>query len=231
MISVNQLQEYPLFAGLNEHDLSSLAPGISKRTFARGAYLFHPGGPSLNIYLVESGLIRIFFTNSVGQEFLLDLAWPRSAVGVLLLKEDQTQIAGAVALQTSTMLVLPQRDLNYFLQSHPRFMHNIYQELETNLRRLFVYATGLATISVQGRIATALLYLTRDTGQGAQNELELPISQADLATWMGASRGALNRALSHLHQLELMRMEGQKFVILDRPGLQRMTEDMLLDQE
>jgi CRP-like cAMP-binding protein len=134
-------------------------------------------------------------------------------------------------VQPSTVLVLPQKDLNYFIQRSPHFMHTIYQEMDASLRKLLMYASSLATISLQGRIASALLYLTRDTGQGARNELELPISQTDFASWMGASRGALNRSLSRLQQLGLLRVEGQKFIILDRAGLQRLTEDMLLDQE
>jgi CRP/FNR family transcriptional regulator, cyclic AMP receptor protein len=231
LISINQLQDYPLFAGLSDTELSSLVPSLSKRTFAKGAYLYHPGSPSLNIYLVESGLIRIFFNNSVGQEFLLDLVGPRSTVGLPLLREDQTRLGGASAVQPSTVLVLPQKDLNYFIQRSPRLMHTIYQQMDVALRKLFMYASSLATISLQGRVASALLYLTRDTGQGAQNELELPLTQTDLASWMGASRGALNRNLSNLQQIGLIRVEGQKFTILDRPGLQGMTEDLLIDQE
>lgn len=231
MINVNQISDFPLFAGLSETELSSLAPLLSKRTFAKGAYLYNPGSPSLNIYLVESGLIRMFFSNSVGQEFMLDVVGPRSIIGLALLKEDQTRLGGASALQTSTVLVLSQKDLNHFIQRYPRLMHNLYQAMDANIRRLLFYARGMATISLQGRIATMLLYLTRDEGAGAQDELDLPISQTDFATWVGASRGSLNRTLSLLQKLGLLRLEGQKFVILDRPGLQHLTEDLLLDQE
>jgi hypothetical protein len=41
----------------------------------------------------------------------------------------------------------------------------------------------------------------------------------------------LNRTLSHLQQLGLIHIDGQRFIILDRHGLQSMTEDLLLDQE
>jgi CRP-like cAMP-binding protein len=231
MISISQLREYPLFAGLSEDELSSLALCLSKRTFAKGAYLFHPGSPGLNVYLVESGLIRLFFTNAVGQEFLLDLVGPRSIVGLPILREGHTRLGGAAALQLSTVLVLSHENLDHFMQRYPRFLHNVHGWIDMGIRRLMMYARGLATISVQGRIATMLLNLTQNDGKGDQNELELPLSQVDIATWVGASRGALNRALSHLQQLELIHVDGHKFTILDRPGLQQMTEDLLLDQE
>lgn len=231
MPTVETLRNYQLFQGLSEAQLANLAPCLSKRTFARGAYLFYPGSPNLNIYLVESGLIRMFFTNAIGQEFLLDLLGPRSILGISILRENQNRVIGAAALQLSTLLILSQKDLDQFIERYPHFMQNIYQAVDDDIRRLLFYARGMATISVTGRIASALLYITQRLASGTQNELELPVGQADLATWVGASRGALNRALSRLQQLGLLRVEGQKFTILDRPGLQRMTEDLLLDQE
>ncbi len=150
MINADQLQDYPLFAGLSETELSSLAPSLSRRTFAKGAYLFYPGSQSQNIYLVESGLIRVFFTNSAGQEFLIDLAGPRAIVGLLLLREDQTHVGGAAALRPSTVLILSQKDLNYFIQSSPRFMHNIYQAMDNEIRKLLLYALALDTPPCRG---------------------------------------------------------------------------------
>lgn len=59
--SVSSLQGYSLFAGLSETELSQLASYISKRTYRKNAYLYHPGNPSLYLYLIESGTARIFF--------------------------------------------------------------------------------------------------------------------------------------------------------------------------
>jgi CRP/FNR family transcriptional regulator, cyclic AMP receptor protein len=231
MISANELREYPLFAGLGEDELSSLAACLSKRTFAKDAYLFYPDSPPLNVYLVQSGMIRLFFTNAVGQEFLIDLYGPRSIVGLSVFREGHVRIGGAAALQLSTVLVLSCENLNFFMQRTPLLLHNVNALVDTMISRLMMYARGLATISLQGRIAAMLLSVTRDHGMAGQNEVELPLSQADIATWVGASRGALNRALGRLQELGLIRVDGQTFAILDRPGLQRMTEDLLLGQE
>ena len=187
MTNPDQLRDYPLFDGLDEHELSSLATCISKRTFARGAYLYYPGSPALNVYLVESGMIGVYFSAPAGQEFLLDLVVPHSVVG-LLLRENQARIGAAAALQTSIVLVLSQKDLGHFTQRYPRLMHNIQGVVDESFRRLAMYALSLATISLQGRVAAALLQLTRDTGRGVQNELDLPLSQTEFATLVGASR-------------------------------------------
>jgi CRP-like cAMP-binding protein len=227
LLTVSQIRDYPFFADLNETELASLASCMSKRTFARNAYLYYPGNPGLSIYLVESGLVRLFFCDARGKEYILNLVGRRSVVGVPLLHEDQTRVAGAAALHTSVVLVLPWEDAFRFSKRSPQFMHNMYKEMDAALRKLFVYAQGLATASLNGRLATMLLHLSDYAeSQGIANEVDLPLSQSEIASWLGASRGRLNRALSRLQQLGLIRVSGQKIYILDWPGLERMAEGL-----
>ena len=86
---IEQLHKYSLFNGLNQRELTALSSGITKRFFARGAYIYHPGAPGLNMYLVESGLVRMFFANNQGDEFLMNLVMPNDCFGlpVLLVKK------------------------------------------------------------------------------------------------------------------------------------------------
>jgi len=191
MITANQLRNYSLFSNLDEDEISNLAPCFSKRMFAKGSYLFYPGSPGMSIYLVESGLIRLFFINTVGQEFMLDLAGPHSILGLPIPCEDQTRIVGAAALQPSTVLVLTYKDLDRFLQQYPHFAHNVHAFIHTVFRRLMIHVRSLATISLNGRLATMLLYMNQTHGGDAQDELELPLSQAEIATWIGCSRGGV----------------------------------------
>lgn len=229
--NVNQLRNYPLFTGLNDAELASLAACLSKRTFARNAYLFYPGNPGLSIYLVESGLVRLFFCDARGQEFILNLVGPHSVIGLPMLQADQIRLAGAAALQTSVVLVLSWEDVTHFRERSPQFMHNIYKEMDASLRKLFIYARSLATMSLNERLAGMLLFQSgNDKSRGVTAELNLPLSQTELAGWVGASRGRFNRALSRFQQLGLIRVNGQKILILDRPGLERMTEGLYTGQ-
>jgi len=228
MTAIGQLHEYSLFAGLGEAELACQAGCLSKRSFARVAYLYQAGNPAMNIYLVETGLVRLFYTDTNGREILLELVGPHATVGLPMFRTDQTRAAGAAALLPSVLLVLSQQDLNYYGPLYPCLMHNIYREMDNGLRRLMAYARGLATLSLNGRLATLLLYLSRyGKNQGGKDEIELPLSQADMAGWCGVSRGHLNRGLARLQQLGLIRIEGQRFILLDRPGLQRLADELI----
>ena len=230
MNTANLIRNYPIFAGLSQAELDQLAACLTKRIYGKGAYLYHPGNPAMNFYLVEAGLVRLFFTDARGQEYLLELVGPGAMIGVPLLYEDQVRTLGAAAVVPSVVLVLPQSDLLRFAQRFPRLMYNIYRSLDVGMRRLMEFIQTLVVLGVDGRLAILVLHLSEiHTGQGDPNEFDAPVSQAELARWLGASRGHLNRALNRLQQLGLIRVDGQKFTILDRRGLQRMAEELTIE--
>jgi CRP-like cAMP-binding protein len=226
MITTDELHKYPLFAGLSTIELTALAACLSKRVVAKGAYLYHPGNPGLYTYLVQTGLVRLFFNNAQGQEFVLNLVGPGQVFGLPLWQEQQTRVLGAAALLPSVVLVIKREDLFHFMERFPTLMHNIYQELATSSRSLTLRVRALTTLSLKGRLARLLLRLSmKDQNQGYKNEVYLPLSQGEMASWLGASRGRLNRAVKELTQLGLIRNDGQKYVILDREGLEQIIQE------
>jgi CRP-like cAMP-binding protein len=231
LITKNLLRDYPLFTGLSEAEFSNLASCMSRRTFAKNAYIYYPGNPGLNMYLVESGLVRLFFTNARGEEFIMDLIGPHHIVGFPLLPDDQIRLAGAAAQLTSMVLVLSWEDVSHFMKSSPQFMRNISLETISCVKRQMLHIQSLTCISLNGRLANLLLFLsTNGKNQETRKEIDLPLNQTEMASWLGASRGRLNRVLSRMQNLGLIYVDGQKINILDRQGLERMTEGLLFDQ-
>lgn len=220
MPSITQLREYPLFVDLNEKELASLASSIVKRSFAKGAYVYHPGAPGLNMYLVESGLVRMFLTNNQGGEFLMNLVASPDCFGLPVLPDDQVRIVGAAAVRDTVLMSLSREVVFDSMRRFPQFAVNIYLEMSNKTRILVGYMHGVATLSVQGRLASVFLYFLERQG----NELDLPISQGDLASLVGSSRGHVNRALVKMKELGLIRIQGQKVQILDQQGLEKASE-------
>jgi CRP/FNR family cyclic AMP-dependent transcriptional regulator len=227
VLSIDQIRKYPLFAGLSEAELAALAPCIIKRTFGRGAYLFHPGNPGLSMYLIESGWVRLFFADVRGQEYLLNMFGPRACVGLPLLPDDQVRLAGAAAQQETVALVLGRDDVFDFMQRFPQFMQNIYLEMTSSLRKLTLYAQAHAILKLDGRLASLLLYQAMNGPSTGTNEIELALNQAEIASWVSVSRGRINQALSKMQERNLIRLEGQKIILLDLQGLAKMAEGLL----
>lgn len=229
MVTVAQIRHFPLFAGLDEAELDRLAFLLTRRVFAQGAYIYYPGNPGLNSYLVESGLVRLFLTNAVGEEYLLNLVKPLQFFGHPLLGDNQLRVVGAAAHQPSTILSIEREAFFEMMDVSPRFLRNVYLDLSTNARKLSLHTRMIVTLSLNGRLATMILRLA-GAGNGEEQRIELPLSQEMLAGWVGASRGRVNRALGQLQKMGYIRLDGQDLVVLDRAGLQYMAEEQTAEE-
>ncbi len=229
MVNVDQIRHYPLFDGLNEADLARLASVIVKRSFARGAYVFYPGSPAVNAYLVESGLVRMFFSTASGEEMLLNLSGPPEAFNLPTLEESQLRVIGASALMPTVLLSIGREDFFQVFDSSPKFARNVYRTLLIISRKLLLHTRMLTTLSLNGRLAAMLLRLAIKS-PNPEHIIQVPVSQEDFAGWVGASRGRLNQAMKQLQQLGLIEVHGQKVAILDYPGLERMSEEQTIEK-
>ena len=219
--------QYPLFEGLGREELAPIHDCLTKRHFAKGAYLYYPGTPGLSLYLVESGLVRLFFTNTKGDEFMLNLAPPGSTVGLPLLPDDKVRLSGACAQQESVVSILSREDAFRFMRSSPQFMHNIYMEMTSNLRKLTLYAQAHTILDINARLASLLVYQAVNNPNHGTGDLELSLSQSEIAGWVGASRGRVNRALHTMQEQGLVRLAGPQIFIQDLARLVKMAEGLL----
>ncbi len=220
-MNADQITHYPLLRGLDETEIEALASRMVKRHFAKGSYIYYPGHPGLNLYLIESGTVRIFFANAQGKEFILNLIGQPACVGLPLLMNDQARLTGAAALRDTVLLSLGQETVFDLMKRSPRFMLNTYLEMSNMLRLLSSYTHNIITLSLPGRVAGLFLHLSENDPTGV---IELPLSQSEMASWVGSSRGQINRVLAKMQQSGLIRVDGQKFLILDRQRLTKMAE-------
>ena len=229
MVSVDQIRNYPLFEGLNEAELARLASAIVKRSFVRGAYVFYPGNPGANAYLVESGLVRMFFSTASGQEILLNLASPPEAFSLPTLQERQLRVIGASAVVPTVLLCIGREDFFQMFDASPQFARNVYRTLLIISRKLLLHSRMFSTLDLNGRLATMLLRLAKKNAN-QEHIFQVPISQEDFAGWVGASRGRLNQAMKRLQQLGLIEVRGQTVAILDYAGLERLAEEQTMEK-
>ena len=94
--------------------------------------------------------------------------------------------------------------------------------LSTRVRYTTDYAESLAFLDVYGRVAAKLLELADRYGVQKEGiEIELRLTQAELASLVGATRESVNKVLGAFRDQGLIEVEGQRITILDRQGLKR----------
>jgi CRP/FNR family transcriptional regulator, cyclic AMP receptor protein len=87
-----------------------------------------------------------------------------------------------------------------------------------------VQEVQFATHDVVGRVAHRLAELTERYGVASAEGivLDVPLSQEELASWTGASREAVNKALQVLRSLHMIETGRRRLTVLDAEGLRRL---------
>lgn len=218
MPGIDLLRKAPLFSDLPEEELHALASRLGKRTFARGMILFHKDSPGQTLYLIESGRVRIFILSDNGQEMTLNVHGPGECFGEISLLDGKPRSAGAVAIEQTVAYVLHRDDFLCCLRDFPVLTQRVLELLADRLRHLTAYAECLAFLDVPGRLASTLLELAERHGIRSADgavEIDLHLTQTELATWVGATREMVNRALMVFRDRGWITMEGQKIRLRD----------------
>jgi len=216
------LRNVALFAGLSDQELEVLAGSLGKRTFGKGIIIFHKGSPGQTLYIIESGKVRIFIISESGQEISVNVYGPGDVFGELALLDGLPRSAGAVVMEKTVTFTLNRDDFLQHLEACPHVARSIIEVLSARLRYTTIYAESLAFLNVYGRVAAKLLELADRYGVKKDGmEIDLRLTQAELATWVAATRESVNKVLGAFRDQGLIEVEGQRITILDRRGLNR----------
>ena len=216
------MRNVSLFAGLSDQELEDLTSSLGRRTFAKGVIVFHKGSSGQTMYIVESGKVRIFTLSESGQEVTLNIYGPGDVFGEFSLLDSLPRSAGAVALEKTVTLTLHRDHFFQQLEASPSMARSIIEVLTARLRFTTEHAESLAFLDVYGRVAMRLLDLAGRYGTEVDGiELDLRLSQSELATWVAATRESVNKVLGTFRDQGLIAVEGQKITILDLEGLER----------
>jgi CRP/FNR family transcriptional regulator/CRP/FNR family cyclic AMP-dependent transcriptional regulator len=222
MSKITALLNVPFFASLSDQELKALAESLEKRTFGKGMIIFHKGSPGHTMYIIESGKVRIFILSESGQEISVNIYGPGDTFGELALLDGLSRSAGAVAVEQTVTLALHRDDFLRHLEAYPRMAQSIIEVLSTRLRYTTNYAESLAFLDVYGRVAAKLLELAERYGVQKEGiEIELRLTQAELASWVGTTRESVNKVLGTFRGQGLIEVKGKKITILDRQGLKK----------
>jgi CRP/FNR family transcriptional regulator, cyclic AMP receptor protein len=213
MAGTSLLGGVPLFASLSEEALRAVEAVCRRRMFKRGETLFYEEDPGNALYIVQTGQVKIVRLAPDGEERILHLEGPGECLGELSLIDGAPRSAKAVALDRVEALVLYREEFLALVDRYPAVARAVMSGLAGMVRRLSEQVQDLTALDVPGRIAKKLLELADSHGQTTPDgvQISLPLTQQELADMVGATRVAVNQALSWFR--------GQGILTTNRQGI------------
>jgi len=218
------VRNIPLFAEMDDVELTHVANALKRRTFAAGQTVFYQGDPGNVAYIIESGQVRIYVHGEDGREVSVILYGPGDIFGEMALLDRRPRSATATAMEDSVLLALNADDFHRHLRHSHQLALNLMLTLSTRLRETTEAIESLATLDVNRRLIKKLLYLAQRQGTPNENGIRIRgrLTQQALASLISTSRESTNRALRALARKGLIDMRHGRIVILKPQALERL---------
>ncbi len=219
------LSQVSIFDGMDKHDLERISHDLVKRRFRKGETVFQEGDPGQFLYIIHSGQVRIFVNGPDGQEISVVLyGHPGQMFGHLSLIDGHPRLATAVSLCATTLYTLNRTNFQRYIQQYcPQLALNLLYILCDSIRNDNKQKTALASQGIPQRLAYTLIQLAEDHGQPKASgiQIDLSLTQGDLASFIGATRESVNKSLRAWHSQKWIRVQSRRITILDAEALHR----------
>ena len=196
--TTESLRRVQHFRALPATELRRLAARCVLRTLRSGQVLFDEGQPCRGLFIVAEGSVEIRQTSLRGREQVFHTEGPGATLGEGPLFDHGGYIATAVATRPSRVLFLPRADLLDLCRRHPAVALSMLEGMARRLRGFASLVSDLAFRPVPERLARFIDAMAPRTAPGAQVELKL--TQAQLAARLGTVRELVARAFSQLEE-------------------------------
>lgn len=186
----------PLFSGLSEQELATLAAAASTRRFRRGETVVGAHQSPGRFFVVADGMVKVTRISPGGREQVVRLLGPGDFFGERALFDPHPLGASAVALEASQICMLDLVSVQQVLRSSPEASLTLLRALAARIHELESLVERLAVHPVEGRVAALLLKLATARGVPVDGQtVTLPLTQEEMAKLLGTTQETLSRKL------------------------------------
>jgi CRP/FNR family transcriptional regulator, cyclic AMP receptor protein len=218
------LEGMPLFAGLGEASLLTLAREGRFARVEKGQFIFFQSDSSEKVYIVRSGLVSIVLESPDGREMVINEMHPGDFFGEVGVLTRQPRSTSAIARSESVVLELPRQTFLGILAAEPALARRILEITANRLRGSSERESALAFLDAQARLARLLLQLE----QQAPEKGYVTISQEELAQRTGQTRQTVAKALGRWRRAGWLITGRGHIMLLNRDALVQLELEWML---
>jgi len=209
--SIDELiKSSPYFTGLEDDFVDHVSRLMVERTVEKNEVIWLEQDPAEMVYLVASGLVKLFKMSTEGKEQIVRLVRPGGSFGHNGILNGGYRIEAAQAVVPSTLYGLSRVNLESLLQENHLLALNTVRTLATEIHQYLSLIEDLSLRRVKSRLARMLIGHSQD---GVFNQL-LNLTQGDMASMIGTAREVLGKSLKILEEEGLIRISKRRQVVI-----------------
>ena len=212
MDPIETLRQVELFEHLTDEQLGLLAAQSRELSFRKHAVVMTEGDVGESMYVMTSGLAKVFVSDEDGKELVLYQLGPGAVIGDIALLDDEPRSASVSTLEKSTALMIGKSAFLDCLRESPEMGINIIRSLTRRLRTATDGSRSLALDNVYRRLADKLQELAED--EDGTPTLGKKYSHQELGNMIGASREMVGKVMAELVKGEYVELRDGRIAML-----------------
>ncbi len=196
---------------LDSETLTTLLSKRPRRRFETGSHLFHEGEPPREAFFIYGGIVKLFKTAEDGAESVLEFRGPGAFVGERSVVDGRPRMKSGKAATPTSVASVPRDQLVECIRRDPDLALTLLSTFARCLRGTVEHILDLRVGDAASLVATRLMQLVRDPTfdsmrmyRGDTIEIEMPMTQGDLASWAGVSLRSATNVLQQLRDESLI---------------------------
>jgi CRP-like cAMP-binding protein len=212
-------------AMLDPEDRAALLRLGHPRRYRRGATILLQGHRSETVFILLAGRVKVLLGTADGDEIVLAVLGAGELLGEFEAIEDHEdgRAASNVALEPVECRMLTAAEFLDFLDSHARATRLLLRVIIRRLRTADRRRVDSAALDTPHRLARYLVELSEagTDRSAAEIDIDIPLTQEEVATLIATSRESVVRALASLRSRGLVTTARRRITIRDLNGLRQ----------
>ncbi|WP_395069157.1 helix-turn-helix domain-containing protein [Paraburkholderia silvatlantica] len=195
---------------------------LTTRHVHRGETLFRARDAFQSLYAVRTGSFKTVVMHRDGREQVIGFQIPGEPLGLDGVCSG-THSCDAIALEDSTVCIMPFGQLETFCRESRRMQRHLYQLMSGEIVRESSLMMLLGTMTAEQRLAAFLLDLaSRFEARGYSGaQFNLKMSREEIGCFLGMKLETVSRMFSRFQREGLVEPNGKQIRIVDLEGLAR----------
>ena len=193
------------------------------QTFPKGALIFEPSPRPEDVFLLESGLVRMFRESDQAEQVTFGYVHAGEVFGECAVFRNGARESYAEAHEPSTVLKLSRKRFINAIRSTPTIMFAIAKQIEGRFKNVESRVEDLVFRDARSRLAHVILKLSDEFGRsdGERTIIDIKLMHEEIGTLIGASRPTVSIAIGELEDQGVVSRVDRYIAIEDAESLQK----------
>jgi CRP/FNR family cyclic AMP-dependent transcriptional regulator len=170
------------------------------------------------LYIVSKGSVEISILWEDGRKLGLEIMRSGAVFGEIALFDPGPRTATATTMEACKLYRVRNEDLLQAIKTSPELSLELLRLAGTRMRWMNMQLHEYVFLALPARLARKVLHLTTGTGTASR---AFPLSQTDLADFIGATREAVSKTLAVWKLKGMVETGRGKLTVLDREALRQ----------